>query len=251
MASSSKWISLLAFIVTSCVPCSAHALEPLVTHFGIGDILHPMQMAPSLPYPWDFDRFGCCRKEQVHIFGVNGLNPLCSGNFNGLCRLFRQHGFVNTYFDQLYTCNSIPDRIRAIRWKNPDARIVLIGFSLGCNSVQSIANELDEQGIAIDLVIYLVGDLIRNTPFSQPDNTDRIVNVRARGLILLGGDLFFNGADLDRAYNHKLTCRHILVPSRSETQELCLFEVLDMMCRRRYVIDEWQPGFRTTATFHP
>jgi len=142
-------------------------------------------------------------------------------------------------------------RIRAIRCQNPDARIVLIGFSLGCNSVRSIANELGEEGVCIDLLIYLVGDLIGNTPYSQPDNTGRIVNIRAKGLIFLGGDLFLKAPDLDTAYNHRLTCRHILAPSRSETQELCLFEVLNLMCRRPHATAERPSVFDTTATFHP
>jgi hypothetical protein len=232
VAPSSKWIFLLAVIVASCASPAACALEPLATYFGFGDFLHPMQPVAALPYPKNFDQLCCCRKEQVHIFGVNGLVPMCTGNFNGLCRFFRDHGFANTYFDQLYTCHRIPDRIRAIRRHDPNARIVLIGFSLGCNSVRSIANELSEQGVQVDLMIYLVGDLIRNTPYSQPAGTDRIVNVRSRGLILLGGDLFFNGADLDFADNYLMSRRHILVPSRTETQELCMFEVLSLMCRR-------------------
>jgi hypothetical protein len=48
-----------------------------------------------------------------------------------------------------------------------------------------------------------------------------------------------------------LTCRHILAPTRSETAEICLFEVLNMMCRRPQETDERPSVFDTTATFHP
>src|SRR6185369_6844626 len=94
-----------------------------------------------------------------------------------------------------------------------------------------IANELAQENVKIDLMVYLVGDFIQNTADSQPPNVNRLVNVRAKGLVLSGGDFFFNGADLAQASNEKLTCRHILVPSRRETLDLCMEEVLALMCR--------------------
>lgn len=229
MSMTTKSLMTLAVALISISHVSAY--EPLVTHFGLGDIVHPMENVPAFPVPRDFDKLCQCRKDHVHIFGVNGLNPLCTGNFNGLCQVIRRCGFENTSFDQLYTCDDIPCRIRDIRRRNPEARIVLIGFSLGCNSVRSMANELNAEGVPIDLMIYIVGDFIRNTPYSQPNNVQRLVNIRSRGLVLSGGDLFFNGADLDRARNHKMTERHIVVPSRRETQELCVEEILLMMCQ--------------------
>ena len=61
--------------------------------------------------------------EHVYVFGVNGLNMLCSGNFNGLMRHLRTHGYPNTYFGQLYAGGCFEDDIRKIRQTDPQARL--------------------------------------------------------------------------------------------------------------------------------
>jgi len=108
---------------------------------------------------------------------------------------------------------------------------VLIGFSLGTNYVRAIANGLRSEGIRVDLLVYLAGDMIWNSPRSCPDNASRILNVNAHGLILLGGDLFFKGADLDKARNERLDARHILIPSRKATLTMLLEELNAISCR--------------------
>src|SRR5262249_4195286 len=109
-----------------------------------------------------------------------------------------------------------------------DARIVLIGFSSGANYVKWIANALAKDCVRVDLLVYLVGDTVPNTPASHPPNVCRVVNVRGKGLILTGGDLFFNGTDIDGARNCRIECRHILAPSRRETLELMMEELLPL-----------------------
>jgi hypothetical protein len=171
----------------------------------------------------------CC-KEHVYVFAVNGLNPMCSGNFSGLCCYLRKQGFENTYFGQLYSSHGFNDRIREIRAQDPQARIALIGFSYGANYVRHMVNFLAKDGTQVDLLIYLGGDTVLNTPYSYPCNVVRVLNVRARGLVLLGGDLFWNGADIDGARNCFVDCRHILIPSRRETLEVLMEELLTLAC---------------------
>jgi hypothetical protein len=218
-------VALIAVVVLAVsAPAPAPAIEPLVTNFGLGTILHPIQEPQSLPVP---NCNGACRscKDHVYIFCVNGWNPLCLGNFNGLCSYLKKQGFEKTYFGQLYTSSWFANKIREIRHTDPEARIVLVGFSLGANYVQNVANELARDDVRVDLLFYLVGDFLTNTPASQPPNVARVVNVRAQGLVVTGGDLFFNGADLDGARNLRLKCRHILAPSRRETVEWVMEEL--------------------------
>jgi hypothetical protein len=202
----------------------AWALEPLVSHFGLGTLLRPIQEPEGLP---NVDQ--AC-KDHVYIFAVNGLNPLCSGNFNGLCNYLRRQGYEHTYFGQLYTPNFFACKIRRIRKKDLQARIVIIGFSWGCNYVQWLADMLNHSGTRVDLLVYLAGDELWNTRSTHPPNVCRVLNIRARGLILLGGDLFFNGADLDGARNCFVDARHILVPSRRQTVQLLMEELLALPC---------------------
>jgi len=221
----------LGLVLFGCAP-RAGAIDPLVTNYGLGHILHPLQEPAGVPVPCGPDGQPCpCDKDHVYIFGVNGLNPLCTGNFNGLCGYLRKQGFTHTYFGQLYTSHWYSNKIREIRAADPQARIALVGFSLGANYVKAIANNLNQDGTRIDLLVYLVGDLISNKESSHPPNVVRVVNVRAQGLVLTGGDLFFNGADIDGAENRKLKCRHILVPSRRETLELMMDEMMRLACQ--------------------
>lgn len=226
---SSRFAVILAGI--ALVAASACRAEPLVNDYGTGTLLHPIQRPESITYPDCYYERPCrAAKEHVYIFGVNGLNPLCLGNFNGLLKYFREEGFCNTRFGQLYSSHWFNDEIRAIRQRDPEAKIVVIGFSLGSNYVKCMANRLEKDGTKIDLLVYLVGDFVFNTPSSYPSNVCRVLNVRAKGLVLTGGDLLCHGADIDGAYNYKMSCRHILVPSRKETLELLMGELLRLAC---------------------
>jgi hypothetical protein len=216
-------------IVGACLACApaARAIDPIVTNFGIGTILHPLQEPAVAPVPAWCEGLPC-HKDHVHIFAVNGLNPLCLGNFNGLCGYLRKQGFCNVYFGQLYTSHTFASRIRTIRQCDPEARIALIGFSSGANYAKWIANILARDCVKIDLLVYIVGDTLPNTPASHPPNVCRLLNIRGKGLILTGGDLFWNGSDIDGARNCRIECRHILAPSRRETLELLMDELLPL-----------------------
>jgi hypothetical protein len=235
MKTLSHWVALMMVAEVSACSSLSRAEpprpEPLFAHVGTGTFLHPLEEPETVPYPaWCQGRPYHCRKEHVYIFGVNGLNPMCLGNFNGMLDYFRKQGFTNTYFGQMYTCYWFASEIRKIRDKDPQARIVLIGFSLGANTVRSIANDLNEDDTAIDLLVYLGGDLIWDTPSSKPRNVRRVLNLRGKGIILLGGDALFNGQDIEGARNHTLKCRHILAPSRRETLTLMMEELLALAC---------------------
>lgn len=222
------WL-ILAAIVASATP--ALALEPLLMHCSGLGFMHPIQEPECFHYPcWCLDQPCCCCKDHIYIFGVNGFNPLCTGNFNGLCRYLRDQGFENTYFGQLFSSHVFCRRIRNIVDEDPDAKIVLIGFSLGCNYVRCMANLLGRQGIQVDLLVYLAGDTIFNTARSCPENVCRVLNINAHGLVLTGGDLTLKGAELDCARNCFVDTRHILVPSRHETVELIMEELLALAC---------------------
>lgn len=203
--------------------------EPLVSEFGIGHLIHPVEPPERIPCPPAVaNGTAVCQPERVHVFAINGLNPLCLGNFNGMCGYLRERGFVNTHFGQPYTCFWFPDEIREVRARDPRAKIVLVGFSWGANIARSMAHRLGDEGITVDLLVYLVGDTIWNTDYSHPPNVRRIVNVRGRGLVLLGG--LCDGAELDGARNEYIDCRHILAPSRPETIALMMEELLALAC---------------------
>src|SRR5262249_37037562 len=74
MKASSRSLALLVAVAVSACASPSKA-QPLVTNFGTGTLLHPIQEPEALPYPsWcQGQPYHCC-KEHVYIFGVNGLN---------------------------------------------------------------------------------------------------------------------------------------------------------------------------------
>lgn len=191
---------------------------------GLG-YLHPLQL-PSSSLRDRALAMPCWKRDRVHTFLVNGLDPLWWGNLNGTGSYLRWCGFANTHCVQLTEVQACRKAIRQLRQARPDARIVLLGYSLGANCVRWLAHQLRHDGVRLDLLVYLGGDTIFDGPRSRPSNCDRVLNVRAHGLIPLGYDAFFNGDDLTGAANVRLEARHICLPSDRKALELLLRELV-------------------------
>jgi hypothetical protein len=157
------------------------------------------------------------QKEHVHFFLINGFDPAYCANLNGVAAYFRDMGFANTHCYQFTTAWLARRQIEEIRGSDPQARIVLLGFSFGANFARNIANHLEHKGVYIDCLIYLGGDTIFNTQASRPGNVGQIVNITGHGLVLLGRDMFLKGDDIDGAVNMRLDARHYSLPCQTET----------------------------------
>ncbi len=201
--------------------------ESSIPPVGIGTFLHPVDTdaseAPALAQPTIAEQ-----REHVHIFMLNGLDPLYLGNLNGLAGHLQALGFEHTRVYRLFQTRRLNRDIRAVRQMHPDARIVLLGFSLGANAARDVAHDLNRDGIRIDTLVYMGGDSIDNTSYSRPDNVGKVINITGHGLIFYGYDLVMNGADIDGAANLRVDARHILIPSRRETVALLSKEVVNL-----------------------
>ena len=124
------------------------------------------------------------RRDRVHVFLVNGVDLLNAGNMTGLRDFIRQLGFVHVHEGQVYDLFAFQDDIRRLHREEPDAHIVLIGFSLGANVVHEIASGIDDNGAKIDLMVYLSGNhVVMPLPRSRPANVGRVLNLLAGGLM--------------------------------------------------------------------
>ncbi len=213
----SRSFLLIGVILIGSTQCRA---EDPVSTFGLGTLVHPIQEPSTAPV----QPSGADNKGHVYIFAVNGTDPLCFGNFNGLCAYLQKCGFQKTYFGRLSNSHGFAKAIRQIRQMDPHARIVLIGFSSGCHYVKGIANTLAQDGTRVDLLVNIAGVFITNTPASFPENVGRVLNIRAKGFIDMCGDLFCTG-EIDGAWNCQVDCGHFVSPSRRETLELVMAEL--------------------------
>jgi hypothetical protein len=167
-------------------------------------------------------------KEHVYTYIVNGLDPLQLANLNGMTGYLRRLGFSQTHFEPLLGYRATRRQIREIRQSDPDAKIVLVGYSVGSQVVRRLANDLERENITVDRLVYLGGDFIGNTPSSRPSNVAKVVNIRGHGSFFSGYDLFWNGADIDNAVNVRLDSRHFVLPSRGQTMETLASELASL-----------------------
>ncbi len=193
--------------------------EPHPPVWGLGALIHPLQMddvrlreqARAIPQEM---------KERVHFFLINGLDPLYSANLNGLAAYCRSIGFTNTACYHMPSRWKVQREIETIRQRDPQARIILLGYSFGANLARSIVNDMQAENAFIDCLIYVGGDTIFNTPQSRPQNVGMILNITGHGAVFVGKDLFINGEDIDGAVNRRLDIHHFGIIAHHDTINL-------------------------------
>jgi hypothetical protein len=207
---------------------SATADEPEASEAGLG-FFHPLDTDYTVLNHGALHQTAPYHLHTYVIF-VNGVDPVNLGNLYGLCSFVKSYGYPQTYFGQMYHGNYFLAKIRQIHHDDPYARFVLVGFSGGTYVIRNITNTLRSDGIYIDLLVYVGGDMINNTDYSQPDNALRILNVTGYGFCLSGGNLFFNGDNLDRATNVRIPIYHFGLPSHRDTIQWLLHELDEVPC---------------------
>ncbi len=221
-------LGLLPVVVLLIWPWQSLAQEPEPSEAGLG-FVHPLQADHTVlnqgPHP---------QTPLLHLhtycFFFNGVDPGNLGNFYGLSQFVKSYGYPQVYFGQMTHGNYYLRKIREIHANDPQARFVLVGFSGGTYVIRNMANTLRTEGIFVDLLVYIGGDMIYNNCYSQPDNVCRILNVTGYGFCLTGGNLFANGDTLDRAMNVRIPIYHFGLPSHHDTIQALLAELDQVPC---------------------
>ncbi len=160
-----------------------------------------------------------CGRNHVYVFMIHGLDPFDWSNLAGVRDYLQALGFRKTYYGQLYHAGRYEAEIRRLHREDPEARFVVIGFSFGANVARYLANQARAEGIAIDLLVYLGGNTLKNEPRDQPDNAAKVVNILAAGAV-------WNGAWMDRAENiHETDVYHFGSASHPRTLEVLAREL--------------------------
>ncbi len=191
------------------------------TSAGCVGFLHPVAPLPRGLAASCHDLPHCCR-DHVYIFLINGLDPGNYCNLSGVCDYLHTLGFNKTYYGQLYHGAYFEKELRRLHEADVEARFVLIGFSYGANVARSIAQDVKDEGIHIDLLVYLGGNTLTNTPRDKPENVGQIVNVLATGWI-------WNGDTIDGAENVNLpNVWHFGSPTHPQTLEILARDLVEV-----------------------
>jgi hypothetical protein len=135
-----------------------------------------------------------CARNRVHVFLIHGLDPLDLANLEGVRDYVVSLGFLKTYYGQCFHQRRFRELVRKIHRDDPEARLVLIGFSYGACMVRDLAQAVAEDGITLDLVVYLSGSFLKDSPGTSPPNAQHVLNIRATGG-------YFTFTDLENAEN--------------------------------------------------
>jgi hypothetical protein len=150
---------------------------------------------------------------------LHGLDPLDFANLEGLRDYVQSLGFLKTHYGYWYHLFRFRKEICQVHQDDPDARFVVIGFSYGTCMSRELVNLIKDDGVTIDLLVYLSGSILRNTARTCPDNVLHVVNIQS-----LGDGL--TGAELDRADNiHVRNVMHFGSPTHPRTQEVLAREL--------------------------
>lgn len=185
----------------------------LLTAPGCLSFIHPISPAcPELAEPCRM--LPRCAREHVYVFFIHGMDPADAANLSGVRDYVQSLGFHQTYYGQLYHTHHFKKTLHDIHEKDCEARFVLVGFSFGANMVRNLALAAKEEGVRIDLLVYLGGNTLKDVPRDQPDNVVRVVNILAQGCI-------WNGATMQRAENVQVLGRwHFGSPSHPFTLQV-------------------------------
>ena len=117
-----------------------------------------------------------CR-DHIHIIVINGFDPSEITNAVGLAHFLETSGFPNVHYTTQWTSLKYVQRIGEIKMADPKARIAVIGYSMGVCYVRKLAQRCQEQGITLDLLIYLDAFAINHRPEHSSTDALRIVNI--------------------------------------------------------------------------
>jgi hypothetical protein len=145
---------------------------------------------------------------------INGLTivPHIYGSLNGIGDSFRELGFEDPRTATHYYRWSFQNKIRCIHREDPQARIVLIGYSIGASVVHSMARALEKEGIPIALLVYLDAHTFVNNFHRRPSNVCRVICITSSGLLLKGATV----AEAD-CIQQVAGAHHLNVPKKMAT----------------------------------
>jgi hypothetical protein len=186
-----------------------------------------------------------CARDHVFVFLVHGVDPLDCANLEGLRDYVQALGFHKTYYGQLYHAGYFGREIARIHAEDPDARFVLIGFSFGANAVRDLAHSMAAHGINVDLLVYLGGNTLHNTPEDHPGNAGHVINVLAHGSV-------WNGDTIDQAENINVAnVWHFGSPTHPATVQALTQSLAAVAATVPVVVPVQAPEPETAPTPHP
>ena len=150
----------------------------LTMQMGCLQFVYPVDPLPLEEVREQLELPAAC-KNKVYVFFLHGIDPFDLANLEGVNEYVRSIGYIKTYYGQPFHVFQYEKEIVALRKREPNARIVLVGFSYGAGLICDLACSLGKQQIDIDLAVYIDCVRLEGRPLIRPDNVVKVVNILA------------------------------------------------------------------------
>jgi len=158
-------------------------------------------------------------RSRVYVFLIHGLDPFDYADLRGVRDYLHDLGFKKVYYGQLYHTPYFEKELVRIHRQEPEARFVVIGFSVGASMARDMALAAKEQGVPIDLLVYLCGTALFESDRDRPENVHRIVNILPR--VQWNADSFPEGIETIREEG----IWHFAAPTQPRTLDALAHEI--------------------------
>lgn len=218
-------LALVLLTLTGCRCCYPVPWEPIPSTCKacapqVGELTPEWAIVPQ------------CSKNHVHIYLLNGNDPLNNGNLLGARDYLHARGFIKTSYGQQFHGPWFESEIRDIAAADPTARFVLVGFSAAAGPTNGLARRLTADGVHVDRLVYIDGALLfKDSDVVKPEKVTKWVNFHGDGHLV-------RPRPFDTAENvHVEGAWHFDMPTHPTVLKRILAEVTEVAAQVPYSIE--------------
>jgi hypothetical protein len=162
---------------------AALALAAVVAGPGCLSLGHkPIALAPECAAACD--DVPCACRGKVYVFLLSGFDPLDLDHVSDFRAALIRAGFTKVYNGQFYHDRFFAKEMRRLSTEQPDAKFVLVGFSLGAEAAVSLAKSVGEHRIPVALLASVDPYWWSSAPTNKPDNVEQVMHVHGERLLI-------------------------------------------------------------------
>lgn len=116
----------------------------------------------------------------VHVFLVNGFDPFGISGIGDAKATLHRLGFNNVYNGQFYHAGGFGDEIKEIAAADPNAHFVVVGIGAGVDAAVTLAENVSEYGVTIDLLASVDCPFWSGAGGKKPVNVQRVLSLHGQ-----------------------------------------------------------------------
>jgi pimeloyl-ACP methyl ester carboxylesterase len=125
----------------------------------------------------------CQCRGKVYVFLMSGFDPLDLDRVGDFRAALIRAGFTKVYNGQFYHDVYFAKEMHRLATEEPDARFVVVGFSLGAEFAVSLAESVGHQGIPISLLASVDPYWWSTAPAKSPSNVQQVMHIHGEPLL--------------------------------------------------------------------